>query len=217
MAGEQMNAAAVIGYDGEYLGSREYTPGMPVRRWDYNSWARLGQPVVREYNHPEQPAAAIVLDNWFGGGAAADGVQESSQFEATLSLAAALSEALVARNYRMVLLATASETYDLSGCSAADVHTAVLRLLAVQMPAKDGSFDKIRTELGFLPASAAFVFVLLNRWDADCQTLCRRILDRGCELTRVFLDGRAAEQPERGAHDVVASVAQVERGGVVIQ
>ena len=46
----------------EYIGSREYQPGMHVRRWDFASWARLGTPTVREFSEGANSRVAIVLD-----------------------------------------------------------------------------------------------------------------------------------------------------------
>lgn len=54
--------AGHAGWNGDYVGSREYFPGMPVRRWDYGSWARLGRPVVREFSNPQRPQAKLLLD-----------------------------------------------------------------------------------------------------------------------------------------------------------
>lgn len=46
----------------DYTGSREYEVGMPVRRWDFNSWARLGKPIVREYQSPSVQQIYLILD-----------------------------------------------------------------------------------------------------------------------------------------------------------
>lgn len=50
------------GASAEYVGSREYQTGMPVRKWDFVSWARLGRPIVREYATPSLQTIAIVVD-----------------------------------------------------------------------------------------------------------------------------------------------------------
>ncbi|NND96403.1 MAG: DUF58 domain-containing protein [Pirellulaceae bacterium] len=46
----------------EYAGSREYEVGMPVRQWDFVSWARLGRPIVREYQSPSVRSMNLVID-----------------------------------------------------------------------------------------------------------------------------------------------------------
>jgi len=46
----------------EYTGSREYTVGMPVRRWDFASWARLGRPIVREFSATSIQEVELIVD-----------------------------------------------------------------------------------------------------------------------------------------------------------
>ena len=46
----------------EYVGSREWRPGLPVRRWDFTSWARLGTPAVREFTQGSEWVAVVVVD-----------------------------------------------------------------------------------------------------------------------------------------------------------
>ena len=52
----------VAGAPVEYVGNREYEVGMHVRRWDFASWARLGRPIVREYQSPSIQAVTLILD-----------------------------------------------------------------------------------------------------------------------------------------------------------
>lgn len=46
----------------EYTGSREYQTGMPVRRWDFASWARLNRPIVREFSAPSVQEVTLIVD-----------------------------------------------------------------------------------------------------------------------------------------------------------
>ena len=46
----------------EYVGSCEFRPGMSVRRWDFASWARLGQPTLREFSEQPEPIAVLIVD-----------------------------------------------------------------------------------------------------------------------------------------------------------
>ncbi len=77
----------------DVTGIREYQPGIPVRRWDYASWARLGYPVVREYEDSQQQLATIVLDN-FATREEMRAADFEEQFEASVSRAASVAEAL---------------------------------------------------------------------------------------------------------------------------
>lgn len=52
----------VGGESSEYSGNREYQTGMTVRRWDHASWARLGRPIVREYNAASVSQVTLLVD-----------------------------------------------------------------------------------------------------------------------------------------------------------
>ncbi|SRR6056297_2901424 len=53
-----------IGDSYHYIGSREYQPAVAVRRWDFASWARLGRPIVREFEQPSRQAVWLVVDTF---------------------------------------------------------------------------------------------------------------------------------------------------------
>jgi uncharacterized protein (DUF58 family) len=61
LLGIEQRLLATAGTGFEYIGSREYREG-PVRRWDYASWARLGQPVVREFAEESDRQIAVLVD-----------------------------------------------------------------------------------------------------------------------------------------------------------
>ena len=70
----------------DYTGSREYEPGMPVRRWDFPSWARLGVPIVREFQSPSVPQVFLIIDTALSEHAERDSNGEYPAFEQMLSL-----------------------------------------------------------------------------------------------------------------------------------
>ena len=101
-----------IGESPEYIGNREYVPGEPVRRIDFRSWARLGKPVVREFQEEYYCRIALVLDThvvpkmtwgsferWAEGWyfPYEQGPEEFPELEAAVSMTAALADALSPR------------------------------------------------------------------------------------------------------------------------
>jgi uncharacterized protein (DUF58 family) len=217
-AGELLHNVVVQGHGGDYFGSREYLPGMAVRRWDYSSWARLGQPIVREFSDPQAPCAAIVIDTCFAPRVPRPDDEELPELEATVSLAAALSDALTRQNYRVGLLAIEGQVHDLSTIAPADQHEFVVRSLAVATAVSADCFAGLRSELELTPLAPAAAFVLLSGWDDTREGLCQDLLHRGCEVTRIFIGERVVEAdaaPWPG--DVLASVEQIETGGVEIR
>ena len=81
----------------QYIGSREYQSGMSVRRWDFASWARLGKPIVREFQSPSIQTVRIIVD-------AAS--QDKERFERLLRLAATAIESLSFSSIQLELAIT---------------------------------------------------------------------------------------------------------------
>ncbi|WDQ16917.1 DUF58 domain-containing protein [Rhodopirellula sp. P2] len=96
-----------------YVGSREYRAGMPVRRWDFASWARLGKPILREFNSAAKQTVTVFIDTTPG---EADtraifasrwrrlSADEDVSLERLLSIASAGLETLVGANVQVRLV-----------------------------------------------------------------------------------------------------------------
>ena len=115
----------------DYTGSREYQPGMPVIRWDFLSWARLGRPIVREYQSPSIQTVLLLVDT---GTSTMDTEDEGSELmERALSLAAAAINDLVAKSIGVQLYVTSELPHEhiLTGKarqSTADAESMQIRL-----------------------------------------------------------------------------------------
>jgi len=75
----------------DYSGSREYTYGDYVRRWDFASWARLGRPIVRQFDQSSTGNVTIVVDTFLDSKATAS---DDDAFESRLSHAASIIHSL---------------------------------------------------------------------------------------------------------------------------
>lgn len=71
----------------DYTGSREYESGMSVRRWDFSSWARLGIPIVREFQSPSIQHVFLIIDTGIDEQMRASDAGTYPAFEQMLSLA----------------------------------------------------------------------------------------------------------------------------------
>lgn len=66
----------------EFKGLREYRPGDALRHIDWRAWARLGQPMVKEFHNERSAGLTVALDT--------DGRPYSEQFEVAVCAAASL-------------------------------------------------------------------------------------------------------------------------------
>ena len=98
----------VVGAPVEYIGNREYQEGMQVRKWDFASWARLGRPIVREYQSPSVQAITLIVDTSTVGSRDRPGQPKESeeQFERLMSIAATAVMDISARRVHLQLRVT---------------------------------------------------------------------------------------------------------------
>ncbi len=97
--------ASKTGESMELLGVRPYRPGDPIRHLHARTWARTGQPVVREYQEELFRRVAVVLD--------IDGADEDLA-EAAISLAAGVVSQLARGEAIIDLLVAGERVHDLT-------------------------------------------------------------------------------------------------------
>lgn len=95
----------------QLLSNREYLPGMYVRRWNYQAWARLNRPIVREFASYRPSVTAILIDTSLPGGSVSDETElmpskSTDRFEGRVSFAAAIAENLTRHDQSIAYLLT---------------------------------------------------------------------------------------------------------------
>lgn len=101
----------VAGAPVEYIGNREYQVGVPVRRWDFASWARLGRPIVREYQSPSIQSVTLIVDTsqppaQSRHASAGELNAHAQQFERLMSIATTAINEITSRRVQLALHVT---------------------------------------------------------------------------------------------------------------
>ncbi len=114
---DELTTRSLIGESLQYTGSREYQVGVPVRRWDFGSWARLGKPIVREYQASALQTVWLFVDT----AAEPDAKRQlaDEELERVLSCAAAAIPQWLERMVRLRLYLTSEPPIDHVG----EVHS----------------------------------------------------------------------------------------------
>lgn len=175
-----------VGESPEYIGNREYRQGDPIRHIDFRAWARLAQPVVREYQEEYYCRVALVLDTYVARNRWLRPRRGFAELEAAVSLSASVADALSRGEYIIDIFAAGPELY----VFRAGRHTAhlenVLEILACVEECRTNPFDKVapalHDELGNI---STVVYVLLD-WDPSREALLRAAIEAGCS-TKVLL------------------------------
>jgi uncharacterized protein (DUF58 family) len=203
-----------LGMNGEYVGSREYQPGMPVRKWDYPSWARLGQPIVREFCDPRHPSTAIVLDTFFAAPQRSD-KRPVPELEAILSLAASISEALMLLGHQVELLVIGHQMIFLQNHEPSASHRTVLEQLALADAGRAEQFPEVIRALGQLSLTWDSTFLLSHQWGQPQEELFAAVTRQTADGYRILVSDE--RRPDRGASFDLSrrlTCAQIETGEI---
>ena len=132
--------ASVVGDSLEFVGTREYREGDPLRKIDWRSWARLGRPVVREYQEEYFSRIALVLDTFLG---KRPRPRERARFEAAISTLASVAEHFSRSEEVVDILAAGPDLYEVSTGRSLGYLDNVLDVLACLEPSPAPPFESI--------------------------------------------------------------------------
>lgn len=204
-----------VGESPEYIGNREYVPGEPVRRMDFRSWARLGRPVVREYQEEFYCRVGLIVDTFVDSGRQqpAEGFPD---MEAAISMTAAIADGLSNGEYLIDIFAAGDELH----VFRAGRHTAhlenILEILACVEASRKDAFVDISSAIVHELESISTAICVLLAWDKQRQRLVQQIQEAGCALKIILI----CDDPDSVAIDIDAEVefvtpATVQSGGIL--
>jgi uncharacterized protein (DUF58 family) len=207
--------ASKTGESMDLLGVRPYRPGDPVRDLHARSWARLGTPVVREYQQEYFSRIGVVLDT-------DETVATERQKEAAISLAAGIVATLSRGEALVDVLVLGSRVHTLTVGRSLGYFEQALDLLASveEKGAFDGE-DLSRRLAPHLPELACVVFVALA-WDEGRAAFFARVEQLGVGCSAVVVEqepsrfGAAAAKPgyPEGVRGV--ELLAIERGETLV-
>jgi len=206
-----------VGESMEYIGNREYRPGDPTRQIDHRSWARLARPVIKEFQEEYYCRIALVLDTFVPGRKKAP-PGGFPGFEAAVSLAASVADALAQGEYIIDIFAAGPELY----VFRAGRHTAhfdnVLEILACVDACRESPFKSVTPALVEELANISTVIGVFLDWDAERERLMRASVEAGCS-TKVLIVRDGATSAPYARHQAEYALSQytpgqVRRGGI---
>jgi uncharacterized protein (DUF58 family) len=197
----------------EYVGNREYVSGEPARRLDFRAWARVGKPVVREFQDEFCSRVALVLDthhppirerarrrvrrwfsrekwirNWSWNRVDREAVPTggNGEFEAAVSLTASVANALHETEAQIDLFAAGPDLFLFQTATGVTHFESVLEILAAVGTTRRNPFETISPVIVENLESISVAICVVLDWDESREELARRILEAGCAL-RVLL------------------------------
>lgn len=204
-----------VGESPEYIGNREYVSGEPIRRLDFRSWARLGRPVVREYQEEFYCRIALIVDT-FVEPRRTRPPEGYEDLEAAISLTAAVADGLSGGEYLIDIFAAGDNLY----VFRAGRHTAhlenILEILACVEASHKDAFDEVSSAIVHELDNISTTICVFLKWDDQRRALVEQIREAGCALKLLMV----CNEGEQVGVDIDADVefvtpAQVRDGGVI--
>jgi uncharacterized protein (DUF58 family) len=205
----------------EFVGTRDYRPGDPVRNIHMRSWARRGAPVVKEHHEEFLARAAIVVDDSaprpkqrpFMRPPAGRLDRGARAFEARISVAAGVAARLADDDVVVDRVSVGAAVHSLAHAKGSDALEGVLELLASATSRREATFVTPSGDLLAPGSGLSALILVLGDWDEARAALVRTIRDAGVEVTTLVVRDGETTRPIDASAGVVrqVSVADVER------
>lgn len=181
--------ASSIGDSGEFIGLREYRPGDPLRRIHWKSWAKVGKPIVKEYQDEFFVRHALVLDTFM----AAD---TSRAFEEAVSLAASFACAVDTQESLLDLMFVGLQSYCFTSGRGVDHIDRMLEILASVRTCQVKPFSELPAMvLEKSPALSSCICIFLE-WDAQRKAFVERLQSIGVPVMALVVTGEDEAAPK---------------------
>ena len=131
-----VSLASSVGESEEFLALREYRPGDPLRRMHWKSFAKLGKPIVKEYQDEFFVRHALILDT-FGGRAT------GRFFEEAVSVAASLAYTIRNQDSLLDLMFVGPQAYCFTSGRGVGHIEQILEILASVQVCREKTFESL--------------------------------------------------------------------------
>ncbi|MDD4101013.1 MAG: DUF58 domain-containing protein [Kiritimatiellae bacterium] len=201
----------------EFHGCREFREGDALRHVHPRSSARLGVPVVKEFQSEGRSRTAILIDTRESATFARMGTlrRRENPVEAALSLAAAATDALSSTDRVLELLVAGPQVYRFVTAGRVGYLEEVLDLLAAVESCRDDPLDRLEPLLFDEIRALQSVLLILTGWDQRRAELVQSISAWETGLKVVLITPKL--NPVAGLpHDVIRLTARTILRGEVL-
>ncbi len=192
-----VHQSANAGESGEFASLRDYRKGDPPKHIHWRSWAKVGRPIVKEYQDEFFTRHALVLDT-FPDPERLPGNRDAALFEEAVSVAASFAVLERQEDSLLDLLFVGNRAYRFTAGRGLAQSGQMLEALAAVGPCLNKPFELLRQTVLDHAARICGCICVLLAWDSPRQELVRGLLAADvAPLVFVLLDPRAPE-PDPG-------------------
>jgi uncharacterized protein (DUF58 family) len=176
--------ASSIGRSDEFVSLRDYRRGDPMRHIHWKSWAKVGRPIVREFEDEFFVRHALVLDTFIEN-------PNSEAFEEAVSVASSFACTLATQESLLDLLFVGPEAYCFTAGRGLAHADQMLEILASVRSCHDVSeFPKLEHLILEHVSSVSGCICVLVSWDETRQKLVEKIKLFGIPLFVIVIVDR---------------------------
>ncbi len=188
----------------EFVGTREYREGDPVKNIHWRSWARRGEPVVKEFQEEYFCRIALILDTFLPRKPDPGNV---AAFEAAISVVASIADFFSRGEYIVDILAAGPDIYEVSAGRSLAYLENILDVLACLEPCPDPPFQGIGPPLFEKLAQITTVVAVLLDWDAAREDFLRRVKALGTAVRVLVVHEGPTRQPWQNVGEELGEVS----------
>jgi len=178
----------------EFHGCREFRDGDALRHVHPRSSARVGMPVVKEFQAEGRSRTAILVDTRDRGFGEKIRMfrRRDNALEAALSLAAAIIDSLSVTDRVLELLVAGPEVYRFRSAGCVGYLEEVLDILAAVEPSRDDPLDRLEPLLFDEIRAIQSICLILTGWNERRAALVRDLgaWEIGLKVVLVVAEGR---------------------------
>ena len=180
--------ASAIGESDEFVSLREYRPGDPMRRIHWRSWARVGHPVVREYQDEFFVRHALILDTFAG-------PDQTGAFEEAVSIASSFACSIDTQESLLDLMFVGPRAVCFTTGRGLSHTEQALEILASVEACHDRAFRTLRDLVLQHAGGVSSCVAVLLQWDQPRRELIRQLRSLALSpLVLVVTEPHLAEQ-----------------------
>jgi uncharacterized protein (DUF58 family) len=168
--------ASSLGDLNEFVSTREYREGDPLRKIHWRSWARRGVPVVKEYQEEYFSRIALVLDTFLP---RRPRPGERRAFEAAVSVLASIADHFSRSENVVDIFAAGPDIYQVSAGRSLAYLENVLDVLACLEPCHEPPFARVGPHLHERLGGLTTVIAVVLDWDGERQAFLQGLRDLG--------------------------------------
>ncbi len=180
--------ASSVGDSEEFMSLRDYRPGDPLRRIHWKSWAKRGEPIVKEYQSEFFVRHALILDTF-------QKTEQSEILEEALSVAASFAYTIQTQESLLDLMFVGTEAFCFTSGRGIAHADRMLEILASVRVCSDKPFNMLQALVMERASLLSGCVCILLSWDEERRKLIHLLKALGLPLLVLVITHDGASQP----------------------